>query len=216
MFAIRRFSATLALTLGLLLLGQGAALADWNQNTPKQGRECPDDTAQAGESQSRKRPDCEDTCDDDSNSQSRQRNRTKPWQNDPCEDTCDDDAGYNQHQRRNRDDRCEDQDDHGHKPKYGDATATSPSTATRMTTAGTARRSTIAVGRPTGSVTPLTGGRGAITRRTRRRARTGRSTTSGRVTTLTRPRSTGPRPAGTTAARSAARRRPSGETTRPT
>jgi hypothetical protein len=143
MFAIRRFSATLALTLGLLLLGQGAALAGWDQNKPKQGRECPDDTTQAGDSQSRKRPDCEDTCDGDSDYRSRQRNSTKPSQNDDrckdtcdndaghnqqqrrnhddrCKDTCDNDAGHNQQQRRNHDDRCEDRDGRGHKPKYGD------------------------------------------------------------------------------------------------
>ena len=141
MFAIRRFSATLALTLGLLLLGQGAALAGWNENKPTQGRECPDESTQAGESQSRKRPDCKETCDNDSDYTGRQRTSAKASQNyDRCKDTCDNDADYNHQQRRHRDDRCKDscdndadynhqqrrhrddrcEGDRGHKPKYGD------------------------------------------------------------------------------------------------
>jgi hypothetical protein len=127
MFAIRRFSATLALTLGLLLLGQGAAMAGWDENRPKQGRECPDETTQAGESQSRKRPDCKETCDNDSDYPSRQRTSTKPSQDhDTCEDTCDNDARDNR-QRRNHDDRCKDTCGTGYDDTTGQRTTALPS-----------------------------------------------------------------------------------------
>ena len=105
MFVIRRFSAATALTLGLLLLGQGTALAEWkpdntrdgqHEQRPKDEKSCDDAHRRPRETRYEKTTDCRDTCDVEKDTP--RSGRTTRWQNeDDCQDPGD------RHDRRDKD-----------------------------------------------------------------------------------------------------------------